>query len=213
MPKIRTASSSQLEVIYIFTNPSFPEWIKIGRCSDVTKRLASLSNNTCLPFPFECFYACEVEDSKEIEFKLHSIFDHSRISARREFFHVDPEQVIAALSLISEANQIKTETKEIDWETEKSLARELKRQSQFSFSHAKIDLGEKINLTRMQGVAATVVSDSTVEIFGETLSLDEATSRCLKHYFGEESSKIGSPRYWNYQGEMLIKRRARLHYL
>jgi hypothetical protein len=211
MSKTTTSTTTEKEVVYIFTNPSFPEWIKIGRCSDVTKRLASLSNNTCLPFPFQCFYACEVPNAKETETTLHRIFDHCRISSRREFFQVDPEQVVVTLTLIPNAHQIKTLAKQIDTELGNSLAHELKRQSQFSFSHAKIDLGEKIHFTRMPSIFAIVVSDSTVEIFGEAMPLDRATSRCLKHYFDEDNSKIGSPRYWNYQGEMLIKRRARLH--
>jgi hypothetical protein len=197
-------------IIYIFTNPSFPDWIKIGRCSDLNKRLASLSSNTCLPFPFQCFYACEVDQPKTVEATLHYIFDNFRISPKREFFNVDPEQVIAALSLMSGVKYVQSPEKLQCPDDINSIDKELRRQSQFSFSAAGIALGDKIDLIRMPEVSAIVVSDAAVEIDGQTMSLNQATSFCLLKYCSEKKSKIGSPRYWSYEGEMLVKRKNRI---
>ena len=37
-------------VIYILTNPSFPEYVKIGYADNVESRLKQLNNSECIPF-------------------------------------------------------------------------------------------------------------------------------------------------------------------
>ena len=39
-------------VIYILTNPSFPDYVKIGYADDVQKRQKELNRSECLPFAF-----------------------------------------------------------------------------------------------------------------------------------------------------------------
>ena len=39
-------------VIYILTNPSFPEYVKIGYADDIDKRLLQLNRSECIPFAF-----------------------------------------------------------------------------------------------------------------------------------------------------------------
>lgn len=39
-------------VIYILTNPSFPEYVKIGYADDIKKRLKQLNRSECIPFAF-----------------------------------------------------------------------------------------------------------------------------------------------------------------
>ena len=63
-----------MEIVYILTNPAFPDYIKIGRTTNLKQRLLSL-DNTALPLPFECYYAVEVNDSKKVEKLLHQSFD------------------------------------------------------------------------------------------------------------------------------------------
>ena len=38
--------------IYILTNPSFKEYVKIGYADDVQKRLKQLNRSECIPFAF-----------------------------------------------------------------------------------------------------------------------------------------------------------------
>lgn len=38
-------------VIYILTNPSFPEYVKIGYADDIDKRLQQLNRSECIPLP------------------------------------------------------------------------------------------------------------------------------------------------------------------
>ena len=42
-------------VIYILTNPSFPEYVKIGYADDVKKRLQQLNRSECIPFAFRIY--------------------------------------------------------------------------------------------------------------------------------------------------------------
>ena len=48
-------------VIYILTNPSFPEYVKIGYADDVNKRLAHLNRSECTPFAFRVYATYEVD--------------------------------------------------------------------------------------------------------------------------------------------------------
>ena len=41
--------------IYILTNPSFPQYAKIGYADDVEKRLAQLNRSECVPFAFQVY--------------------------------------------------------------------------------------------------------------------------------------------------------------
>lgn len=53
-------------VIYILTNPSFPDYIKIGYADDVKKRLKELNRSECIPFPFRLYAYYEKERRKEV---------------------------------------------------------------------------------------------------------------------------------------------------
>lgn len=47
-------------VIYILTNPSFPEYVKIGYADDIKKRLKQLNRSECIPFAFRVYATYEV---------------------------------------------------------------------------------------------------------------------------------------------------------
>ena len=58
--------------IYILTNPSFPEYVKIGYADDVKRRLKELNRSECIPFAFRIYATYEVE-SRLSDKKIHSI--------------------------------------------------------------------------------------------------------------------------------------------
>ena len=60
--------------IYIMTNPSFPEYVKIGYAKDVKQRLDELNRSSAVPFAFRIYATYEV-DSEMSDKKLHSILD------------------------------------------------------------------------------------------------------------------------------------------
>ena len=61
-------------VIYILTNPSFPQYVKIGYATDVKQRLDELNRSTAVPFAFRVYATYEV-DSALSDKKIHSILD------------------------------------------------------------------------------------------------------------------------------------------
>ena len=65
---------SNAGVIYILTNPAFPQYVKIGYADDIEQRLKALNRSECLPFAFRVYATYEV-DSRLSDKKLHSIID------------------------------------------------------------------------------------------------------------------------------------------
>ena len=60
------------KIVYILTNQSMPDTIKIGITDNLERRMKEL-DNTSTPLPFECYYAVEVQDAKVIEKKIHEV--------------------------------------------------------------------------------------------------------------------------------------------
>ena len=61
-------------VIYILTNPSFPDYVKIGYADDVQKRLKELNRSECIPFAFR-LYAYYKVPRRLTDMKLHQMID------------------------------------------------------------------------------------------------------------------------------------------
>ena len=59
------------EFVYILTNPSIPDLVKIGKTTNIKKKMRSLSGPSGVPLPFECYYCCEVKNMEEVEKRLH----------------------------------------------------------------------------------------------------------------------------------------------
>ena len=73
-------------VIYILTNPSFPEYVKIGYAANVQERLRSLNRSECIPFAFRVYATYEV--SVRLGDKvLHSLIDRLNPGLRVDFSH------------------------------------------------------------------------------------------------------------------------------
>ena len=60
--------------IYILTNPSFPNLVKIGYAKDVERRVKELNRSSCIPFSFRIYgyYRVNTELSDKA---LHNIID------------------------------------------------------------------------------------------------------------------------------------------
>ena len=88
-------------IVYILSNSAMPGIYKIGITTrdDVSNRLREFFT-TSVPVPFECEYACRVDDCKKVEAALHYAFDPERINPQREFFKTDPDRVISILKLL-----------------------------------------------------------------------------------------------------------------
>lgn len=101
-------------VIYILTNPSFPEYVKIGYADDVKRRLKELNRSECTPFAFRLYAYYEV-NHRLTDMKLHNIIDKLNPDLRsidnvdgkkriREFYAMSKEDAYALFEAIAEIN-------------------------------------------------------------------------------------------------------------
>ena len=86
--------------VYALTNPSMPEVIKIGKTTNLAKRLEKLYS-TSVPTQFDCICAVEVEDMDGAEEAMHVTLDSFRVNEKREFFKVNPRCVTSLFSLLT----------------------------------------------------------------------------------------------------------------
>lgn len=101
-------------VIYILTNPSFPDYVKIGYADDVNKRLKELNRSECIPFAFRLYAYYEVP-RRLTDMKLHELIDMINPDLRaieefdgkrrtREFYNMTSEKAYKILQAIAQIN-------------------------------------------------------------------------------------------------------------
>ena len=163
---------SQTGVIYILTNPSFPQYVKIGYADNVESRLKQLNNSECIPFAFRIYATYEVEECLT-DLKLHALIDQFNPNLRsidnvdgkqrvREFYAMTPEQAYSILETIAVLGDRKDRLHLYDPSAEEkkseNLAQEIEKEhierlSPFAFSKRKIPVGATITFIH-QGTAA-----------------------------------------------------------
>jgi hypothetical protein len=101
MPIIEDDHKASAGFVYVLSNPSMPNIVKIGSTErNVKERVAELSSTTGVPTPFRIEYSLLTENPKELEFTLHEEFVEHRINGNREFFSIAPEVVVKRLRQI-----------------------------------------------------------------------------------------------------------------
>ncbi len=220
--------SNKTGYIYILTNPSFPQYVKIGYATDVKQRLDELNRSSAVPFAFRVYATYEV-DSVLSDKKLHAILDKLNPDLRsqeeidgkkriREFYAMTPEDAYSILEAIAEINNYNHRLKK--WKAtaseqkDEQLAQVINEQHQerlspFAFSKCNISVGEEIEFycqgNEKTGVVCTVVDDKHVQYNGEVWSL----SGLAKFLLGTKGAVAG-PRYFKYKGEWLNDVRGRI---
>ena len=89
--------------VYILSNPSIPDVLKIG-FTNLTPELRAkqLSSSTGVVIPFKVEWAFKCFDGNRMEAEVHSALKEYRISNQREFFQVDLEEAKSVIKLIGE---------------------------------------------------------------------------------------------------------------
>lgn len=191
------------KIIYILINEAMPGYVKIGKTANLKQRMKVLYS-TPVPLPFECFYACTVENGEEIERWLFDIFDDRRVSPNREFFEVAPERVAAALraKAINDVTpqKVYVESKE----DEVALNKSRKRRAVFNFDMVDIPVGAELIFSRDESKKAKVLDNRWIEFNGKRTSLALSAQKILGYDRG-----VSGALYWKYEGETLDERRKR----
>ena len=202
-----TNSRTELETVYVLTNPAMPGIVKIGmtRASDVAQRIAALSGNSSVPLPFECVYACNVPDARKVEQALHVAFGPDRINPSREFFRTSPTQVVAVLALLHQGVEVTAEVEaeaeaQTDPEALASAVRD-KRKMRPKINYLEIGLKVGDVIAFKDGVTqANIAGPHTVNYQGAESSL-QRVSRKLMPELGDRG--VESKRHWSFGGRLL----------
>jgi hypothetical protein len=195
------------EIIYVLINEAMPGYIKIGRTTNLEQRVRSL-DTTNIPLPFECFYACTVENADFVERQLHDAFLDHRVRSSREFFEISPERAVSALKIA----ELKNVTPKNDFvesqEDQQALNQARTRRDIFNFAMVNIPIGAELSYVNDENIKAKVVDligKKTIEFQGEITSPSRSAQKLLGYPY-----QVQGTIYWMYEGETLDERRRRL---
>lgn len=182
-------------VIYILTNPSFPQYVKIGYANDVNQRLAQLNRSECIPFAFR-LYAYYKVPTRLTDMKLHAMIDKLNPNLRaiddfngkkrvREFYAMEAHDAYAILETIAEINNLKDNLvlveptlEDIKREDEAEEIRTRKSPQRYPkydwlIEQGILHTGDKIYVINHPEELATVVDSNGVEFNGEYMSYNQ----------------------------------------
>lgn len=195
-------------IVYVLTNPSISDVVKIGMTSNLENRLRSLYNSS-VPVPFECYFACEVDSMEFVEKQLHDGFDDFRVNPKREFFRIDPERIVSILRLVMIKDVTPSSDIVEDEVDQRSLDKERIIRSRFNFEMIDIPMGSTLTFTKDITKTTKVLDKQKIEFEGEVHSLSSSALEIV-HSMGYTWSQISGPSYWVYEGETLTERRLRM---
>lgn len=181
-------------VIYILTNPSFPEYVKIGYADDINKRLAQLNRSECIPFAFRVYAYYEVP-KRLTDIKLHSMIDKLNPNLRsveqfdgkerkREFYAMSATDAYSILETIAEINDMKDRLHLVeasDSEIEKEIeAEEIRTKRSYTalpkldwlINKGVINIGDEVYVINHPSETAIIIDAKNVKYNGIVMSLN-----------------------------------------
>ena len=209
-------------VIYILTNPSFPDFVKIGYAQDIEKRLKQLNRSETIPFAFRVYAVYKVE-SKLTDKELHKLIDNLNPDLRtienfdgkervKEFYAMSAEDAYGLLECIAKISgtedrlqRLTPEGHEILDEQIANEVRETARRGPFRFSDCNIPVGSELTFIENSDIKAIVVDDRRIEYEGETTSVS-ALAQKLKGF----DHPVQGTLWFLYKGEKLTDIRDRI---
>ena len=209
-------------VIYILTNPSFPDYVKIGYAHNIETRLKQLNRSETIPFAFRV-YAVYAVESELTDKELHKLIDKLNPDLRtienfdgkervKEFYAMSAEDAYGLLECIAKISgtlnrlqRLTPEGHEILDEQIANEVRETVRRGPFRFSAYNIPIGSQIEFIEDSSIKATVVDDRRIEYNGETTSVS-ALAQKLKGF----DHAVQGTLWFTYQGEKLTDIRDRV---
>ena len=193
------------KIVYILTNESMPDTIKVGITDNLDRRVREL-DNTSTPLPFECYYAVEVENASAIEKKIHEGLDDKRVRQNREFFNATPEQAKAILEIAEVMGGKNVTPKEDIVETpqdKQALENARKKRGRIDyFGILGIQKGTTLTFSKDKDITCTV-SDNGKIIFREKETTLSGSALLITNEMGYDWGQVQGAGYWCYQGKTL----------
>lgn len=202
-------------VIYILTNPSFPQYVKIGYAQDLEKRLRQLNRSETLPFAFRAYAVYDVE-SELTDKNLHKLIDSINPDLRtienfdgkkrvKEFYAMSAEDAYRLLECIAKISgtterlkRMKPEGHEVEDEKTAKQVQEESRRGPFRFGMCGISAGEEVVFKNDKSKTAVVVDDRHVRFGNEITSLSALARELL-----ECDHAVQGTVYFTYKGKTL----------
>lgn len=209
-------------VIYILTNPSFPDYIKIGYAHDIEKRLKQLNRSETIPFAFRVYAVYDV-GSELTDKELHKLIDNLNPDLRtietfdgkervKEFYAMSAEDAYGLLECIAKISGTQDRLKRMEPEGHEILdeqiaeeVRETARHGPFRFGECGIPAGSEVVFIEDESIIASVIDDRRIEYNGETTSLS-ALAQKLKGF----NHPVQGTLWFTYKGEKLSELRNRV---
>ena len=194
-----------MAIVYILTNESMPDTIKVGITENLDRRVREL-DNTSTPLPFECYYAVEVENASAIEKKIHEGLDDKRVRQNREFFNATPEQAKAILE-IAEVMGGKNVTPNEDivetLQDKQALENARKKRGRIDyFGILGIQKGTTLTFSKDENITCEV-SDNGKIIFRDKETTLSGSALLITNEMGYDWGRVQGAGYWCYQGKTL----------
>ena len=202
-------------VIYILTNPAFPQYVKIGWAQDLEKRLKQLNRSETIPYAFRAYAVYDVE-SELTDKDLHAIIDCINPDLRtienfdgkkrvKEFYAMSADDAYHILECIAKISgttdrlkRMKPEGHEIDDEKTAKEIQEAARRGPFRFSMCGIQVGDEVAFVDDENKKAIVVDDRHVRV-GKVITSLSALAQDLLGYNHPVQGTI----YFKYKGKVL----------
>ena len=202
-------------VIYILTNPSFPDYVKIGYATNIETRLKQLNRSETIPFAFRVYAIYEV-DKALTDKELHKLIDTINPDLRtiekfdgkervKEFYAMSAEDAYTLLECIAKISgtsdrlsRMKPEGHEVLDEEVADEIRQNSRRGPFKFSECNIKPGEEIEYIEDDSIRPVVIDDRHIEYDGETTSLS-ALAQKMKGF----NHPVQGTLWFSYKGTVL----------
>lgn len=214
--------------IYIFTNPSFKQYVKIGYSDNVQKRLDDANHSTWTPKAFRLYgtYATNRDDGDKVLHSLIELLDNElRVTdsvkgqiRKREFFEMSPAKawaILEKLAIISGTTDClvkndKWTQEEMMEDADSSENIELSKKSskRFDFGYCGIPAGSELTFKYDSSVRLKVRPDNDVDYQGQQYSLTKLGKKLMSDRTGKAWKHCQGPAYFCYNGKLLTEIKA-----
>ena len=216
------SNSQKQGVIYILTNPSFKEYVKIGYANDIEKRLKQLNRSETIPFAFRVYATYKVT-SRLTDLELHRLIDKLNPDLRaietfdgkervKEFYAMSAEDAYGLLECIAKISGTEDRLQRMTPEGHEVLdeqiaeeVREIAKRGPFRFSAYGISVGSELVYIEDDAIRVTVVDDRRINFEGESTSVS-ALAQKLKGF----DHPVQGTLWFTYKGEKLTDLRDRV---